>query len=123
MSKFSDKEWFPESLYNNWLADSLVLMTASLLFYHMTRKKSLEIDYRIAGFFAVSLILCSIAMGIVSLYPYYERIVEIIKHDNTYEFKKENSYRIINTVLGSIIIIIQFGIAITIIKGVINKRK
>ena len=37
--KFTEQEWFPESLYNNWLADSLVLMTASLLFYHMTREE------------------------------------------------------------------------------------
>ena len=121
--KFSESEWFPESLYNNWLADSLVLMTASLLFYHMTKKKTLEIDYRIAGIFAVSLILCSMVMGIASLYPYYQRMGDIIINDDSEEYKKENAYRIVNTVLGSIIILIQFGIAVTITKGVINKMK
>ena len=121
--KFTEQEWFPESLYNNWLADSLVLMTASLLFYHMTRKNSLEMDYRIAGLFAVALILCSMFMGITSLYPYYQRMGLIIDEDSSEEHRKENTYRIINTVLGSIIIAIQFGISITIVKGVLNKMK
>ena len=121
--KFTDQEWFPESLYNNWLADSLVLMTASLLFYHMTQKNSLEMDYRIAGIFAVALILCSMIMGITSLYPYYQRMGLIIDKDDSEEHKQENTYRLINTVLGSIIITIQLGITITIIKGVINKMK
>ena len=121
--KFTEQEWFPESLYNNWLADSLVLMTASLLFYHMTKKNSLEMDYRIAGVFAVALILCSMVMGITSLYPYYQRMGLIIDEDSSEEHKRENTYRIINTVLGSIIVAIQFGISITIVKGVINKMK
>ena len=75
MVQFSEKEWFwfPESLFSSWMGDSLVLMTASLLFYHMTQKESLIMDYRLAGFFAVSLILCSMCMAIVSLYPYYQR--------------------------------------------------
>ena len=93
--KFTEKEWFPESLYNNWLADSLVLMTASLLFYHMTQKNSLEMDYRIAGIFAVALILCSMVMGITSLYPYYQRMGLIIEGDDSEEYKRENTYRII----------------------------
>ena len=121
--KFTEQEWFPESLYNNWLADSLVLMTASLLFYHMTRKNSLEMDYRIAGVFAVALILCSMVMGITSLYPYYQRMGLIIDEDDSEEHKRENTYRIINTILGSIIIAIQFGISVTIVKGVLNKTK
>ena len=121
--KFTEQEWFPESLYNNWLADSLVLMTASLLFYHMTRKNSLEMDYRIAGIFAVALILCSMVMGITSLYPYYQRMGLIIDEDDSEEYRRENTYRIINTILGSIIIAIQLGISIAIVKGVLNKMK
>ena len=121
--KFTEQEWFPESLYNNWLADSLVLMTASLLFYHMTKKNSLEMDYRIAGIFAVALILCSMVMGITSLYPYYQRMGMIIDEDSSEEHRRENMYRIINTVLGSIIIVIQLGISVTIVKGVLNKMK
>ena len=123
MIKFSDKEWFPESLYNGWLADSLVLMTASLLFYHMTRQQSLVMDYRLAGIFSVSLILCSVIMGGVSLYPYYQRMGEIIDAENSEQSSKERIYRLINTILGSIIICVQIGIAIVIIKGVMNKSK
>ena len=45
----SEQVWFPESLYNGWLADSLVLMTASLLFYHMTRVESTNESARIGS--------------------------------------------------------------------------
>ena len=54
-------------------------------------------DYRIAGIFAVALILCSMVMGIVSLYPYYQRMGLIIEQDDSEEHKRENTYRIINT--------------------------
>ena len=112
--------WFPESLYNTWLSDSLVLMTASLLFYHMTRVSSLEMDPRIAGVFAVCLISISIALGITSVIPYITRVTALIKQDQSTEVsqesKKEGSYRTVYTILGCLLILIQIGIAITIIK-------
>ena len=62
-------------------------------------------------------------MGGVSLYPYYQRMGEIIDAENSEQSSKERIYRLINTILGSIIICVQIGIAIVIIKGVINKSK
>ena len=119
--------WFPESLYNTWLSDSLILMTASLLFYHMTRVSSLEMDPRVAGIFAVCLISISIALGITSVIPYITRVTTLIKQDQSteesQESKKEGSYRTVYTILGCILILIQIGIAITIIKGAFNWKK
>ena len=122
MTVFTEKEWFPESLYSTWLSDSLVLMTASLLFYHMVQKQSLVIDYRLSALFAVILIFCSIGIGIISLYPYYQRMGEILKQEETDQVKREKVYRTMFTIFGSIILCVQFAIALFIIKGVINHK-
>ena len=122
MLTFSEKEWFPESIYSNWLSDSLILMTASLLFYHMVQKQSLAIDYRLAALFAVLLILCSVGIGIVSLYPYFQRMGNILDNNESEQAKKERLYRTMYTIFGSIILIVQLLIAIFIIKGVIQHK-
>ena len=122
MSGFSEKEWFPESLYSTWLSDSLVLMTSSLLFYHMVQRQSIIIDYRLSALFAVILILCSIGIGIVSLYPYFQRMGTVLQKDNTEQVKKEKLYRIMYTTFGAIILFVQFAIALFIIKGVIRHK-
>ena len=122
MSKFSEKEWFPESLYSTWLSDSLVLMTSSLLFYHMVQKQSIIIDYRLSALFAVILIFCSIGIGIVSLYPYFQRMGTVLQKDDTDQVKKEKLYRIMYTIFGAIILFVQFAIALFIIKGVIDHK-
>ena len=57
----------PELLLANWTSVSFVLMTVSLLFYHMTRQRTLEMDRRLAGVFAVSIILLSAVFAIQSL--------------------------------------------------------
>ena len=121
--KDPERIWFPESLYNGWLEDSLVLMTASLLFYHMTRVESLEMDYRIAAFFSIALILISIGIGAVSLYPYYQRIGEVLDNkesENIEQKSKEVQYRLSYTIFGSILVFIQFGIAIAIFMGTLK---
>jgi hypothetical protein len=122
MSEFSEKEWFPESLYSTWLSDSLVLMTSSLLFYHMVQKQSIIIDYRLSALFAVILIFCSIGIGIVSLYPYFQRMGTVLQKDDTDQVKKEKLYRIMYTIFGAIILFVQFAIALFIIKGVIDHK-
>ena len=122
MSEFSEKEWFPESLYSTWLSDSLVLMTSSLLFYHMVQKQSIIIDYRLSALFAVVLIFCSIGIGIVSLYPYFQRMGTVLQKDDTDQVKKEKLYRIMYTIFGAIILFVQFAIALFIIKGVIDHK-
>ena len=54
----------PELLLANWTSVSFVLMTVSLLFYHMTRQRTLEMDRRLAGVFAVSIIIMSAVFAI-----------------------------------------------------------
>ena len=122
MPTFSEKELFPESLYSVWLSDSLILMTASLLFYHMVQRQSIVIDYRLAALFAVLLIFCSVGIGIVSLYPYIQRTSDVLRQEDTDNVKQERLYRTMYTIFGTIIVFIQFIIALFIIKGVLHHK-
>ena len=45
----------PELLLASWTSVSFVLMTVSLLFYHMTRRQTLEMGPRLAGLGALHL--------------------------------------------------------------------
>ena len=120
-----DNLYFPEELYSGWISNSLVLMTSSLLFYHMTMVKSLEMHPRIAGFFAVILILISVTYAISSIIPYYQRTDRFIKyHDNDPKYAeqiaKEKSNKILYLVLGAILCTVQLGIAYVIVRGSIH---
>jgi hypothetical protein len=117
--------YLPEELYSGWISNSLVLMTSSLLFYHMTMVKSLEMHPRLAGFFAVILILISVAYATSSIIPYYQRTDRFIKNhgDNpVYEEQivKEKSNKILYLVLGAILCTVQLGIAYVIVRGSIR---
>lgn len=119
--------WFPESLYVEWLSASLILMTTSLLFYHMTRVKSLEMNNKLSGLFAVSLILISVILAGISVIPYFQRITDAVEHPTAEKTSinadKENTYKMIYTILGCCLIFIQLCIAISIIHGTFKKRK
>ena len=114
--------YLPEELYSGWISNSLVLMTSSLLFYHMTMVKSLEMSPKIAGFFAVVLILISIIYGISSIIPYHQRTAQFIKaNKDKPEYKEfirnEKANQILYIILGSVLCAIQLGIALVIIQG------
>lgn len=124
----SDKVFFPEELYSGWISNSLVLTTTSLLFYHMTKLNSLEMDARIAGIFAVVLIVISIAYAITSIVPYYQRSSDFVKDpENQKNYPdivyREKRNRIIYLVLGAVLATIQVGIAVVITKGSFIKKK
>ena len=114
--------YFPEELYSGWISNSLVLMTSSLLFYHMTKVKSLEMPSKIAGFFAVTLILVSMAYAISSIIPYYQRTRRFIdNHQGNSKYidqvSNEKSNQILYIILGAVLCSVQLGIAWIIIKG------
>ena len=64
----------PEILLSQWTAASFVLMTTSLLFYHMTRVSSLEMNPRSAGLISVVMIIMSIIFEIQALVVYVKRV-------------------------------------------------
>ena len=123
----SSNVWFPENLYVEWLMASFILMTTSLLFYHMTRVKSLEMNSKISGIFAVTLILISVILAGVSIVPYYERISSAVEkptpEETPKEMKRENTYKILYTTLGCCLMVIQLCIAFAIIVGTFKRKR
>ena len=117
--------WTPEGVYAQWIGVSLLLTASSLLFYHMTRVKSLEMNPKLSGIFAISLILSAVIIGIVSMIPYYKRIqhnLNILENtklnkESENAIKNENSYRISYIAITIAMIIIELGISYVIITG------
>ena len=71
---YSDNVYFPESLLDGWLAVSAVLLTTSLLFYHMSRVKSIKVEPFLAKIICIGLIVISTAYMCYALLPYTKRM-------------------------------------------------
>ena len=76
---YSDNVYFPESLLNQWLNVSSVMVTCSLVFYHMSRVKSIKVEPYLAKLIAMGLIIISTSYTIYALIPYNKRMDFIIK--------------------------------------------
>ena len=107
----------PELLLSNWTNVSFVLMTVALLFYHMTRRRTLEMDRRLAGLFAVSIIIMSVVFAIQSLLIYAKRLGRLKNKDETDFIRQEIGISHTYIVVNSILIVIAVGIAIVILLG------
>ncbi len=107
----------PELLLANWTSVSFVLMTVSLLFYHMTRQRTLEMDRRLAGVFAVSIIIMSAVFAIQSLVVYAKRIGRLRTKKETEFVRQEVLISHTYIVVGSLLVVISLGIAIAILIG------
>ena len=107
----------PELLLASWTSVSFILMTVSLLFYHMTRRKTLEMDSRLAGVFAVSIIIMSAVFTIQSLVVYAKRIGRLRTKKETEFVHQEILISHTYIAAGSILVVISFGIAIAILVG------
>ena len=71
---YSNSTFSPEDLLSDWMAVSGVILTTSLLFYHMSRVKSLKVNSFLAKFVAISLILISTFYLVYALLPYTQRM-------------------------------------------------
>ena len=117
----------PEILLSQWTAASFVLMTTSLLFYHMTRVSSLEMDPRIAGIIAVLMIVMSIVFEVQALVVYIQRVhrMDTVSDNSAVinsivtEKKISKSY----IVVISCLVLLQLFIACVIIIGSFHDSK
>ena len=75
---FSDSVYVPESLLSMWLNLSAILITVSLLFYHMSRVKSIKIHPVFASILAVGFIFISTFYLFSALGPYAARMQHAI---------------------------------------------
>ncbi len=113
----------PELLLANWTNVSFILMTVSLLFYHMTRRRTLEMDRRLAGVFAISIIIMSVVFAIQSLIIYSKRLGRLKNKKETDFIQQEISISHTYIIVSSILIVIAVGIAIVILLGSFYGKK
>jgi hypothetical protein len=114
--------WFPETIYFGGLAYSVLLMTTALVFYHMTRSKTLEMNPIASGVFSIILILISVIFTGVGIASYYMRLQEMKKDPDLGELRRKYLNHEIHIwyiyfVLGIIYMIVDIFIAISIIQG------
>ena len=109
----------PELLLASWTSVSFVLMTVSLLFYHMTSRRpaTLEMPRRLAGVFAISIIIMSVVFAVQSLIVYAQRLSRLRTKKETGFIRQETiiSYTYIS--VGSLLVVIEIGIAVAILIG------
>ena len=113
----------PELLLANWTNVSFILMTVSLLFYHMTRRRTLEMNRRLAGVFAISIIIMSVVFAIQSLIIYSKRLGRLKNKKETDFIQQEISISHTYIIVSSILIVIAVGIAIVILLGSFYDKK
>jgi fucose permease len=115
--------WFPEALYFGNLSYSVVLMTTSLLFYHMTKTKSLEMNPKVSAIFAILLMIVSVCFVLTGISTYFVRLQELEEQNDQLSTL---SQKLLNTeknhywtyfIFGLIYIGIEIAICIYIIKG------
>ena len=83
---FSDLTTHPEDLLSDWITVSGLMLTTSLLFYHMARSKSVKVDPRLAKIIAISLIVISTLYLVYGIMTYTHRMNNTVQKCR--EFKK-----------------------------------
>ncbi len=122
ISRYNYDMWTPEQIYAGWLGVSILVMTVSLLFYHMTKVSSIEMNSKIAGIFAVTLIVISGVLNIAAIITYWDRVSYTLDISDKHTRKNnENAYRIMYLVLGILYSLVQAGISYVIIYGSLKK--
>ena len=107
----------PELLLASWTSVSFVLMTVSLLFYHMTRRQTLEMAPRLAGLFAISIILMSTVLAVQSLVVYAKRLSRLRSKQDTTFVRQEIVISHTYIAVGTLLVVISVGIAVAILIG------
>lgn len=74
---YSGDVYDPEVDFATWMNLAYIGATTSLLFYHMSRVKSVELDARIAAGVSVAIMLISIFYMMVSIVPYTRRMQHV----------------------------------------------
>ena len=100
------------------LTFSLLLVTTSLLFFHMTVLKTVELPKIFAKFFSISLVLISCIYNSIAIYQYHQRML-------TEEEKNihEKVFWYFYLILGIFFMIICFSICIVMIGKLNYKSK
>ena len=117
-SVYTEAVYAPEGLLTRWLSVVFTCMTSSLLFYHTTRSKMLNMDARLSALFACSLITVGMLYNISAVITYAYRMNHQIELTDDSDTKyKLNLLKYTFMSLGGITSIIQVGICVIIFKN------
>lgn len=107
-----------ESDLANWDIVVFTATTTALLFYHMTQKKSIKVNRKLAAVIAVLIISVSVLYNIYSLYNFFGRTKILMVNANAQcEINKINESRIIYGCITFLIVVTQFLISFYICKN------
>ena len=128
---YGERVYGPEAILSGWVNLGCFLLANALLFYHMTRVRSLEMDGRVAGIFAITLMLVSTAYTLFAIIPYAKRIGYVIQQclaESKCSNEQANDSRWVfyqYMALGIVTVAIELGITYVMVKKTIKlfKRK
>ena len=120
--------WQSESQLGQWVGSSIILMTGSLLFYHMTRldNPTLEVHPYSAAFITSGLIIIDVLLSGTALVPYNLRSDEVLEPNDEHmdiNYDNEKWFRIMYTVVVSILIFLQLCICYYVVLDSIDRVK
>lgn len=98
-----------EANFSSWLNLSIILLTVSLVFFHMSHVGSIKVPRKMAGIISCSLIGINIIFTINSIIPYYDRT-------NTMKTNNELVYRDIYFYTAILFVSIEIIICVYMIK-------
>jgi len=107
----------PETIYASWTNVSIILLTAALLFYHMTKAGTLKIDKFSAAGISIGLITVDILFNITALITYYNRSKQAINSAQSIHVNldSEKIYRWVYFITGIIFLFIEIMICFWIV--------
>lgn len=107
-----------ESDLANWDIVVFTATTTALLFYHMTEKKSIRVNRKLAAVIAVLIISVSVLYNIYSLYNFFGRTKILMVNANAQcEINKINESRLIYGCITFLIVVTQILISFYICKN------
>lgn len=100
------------------LSYALVLTTVSLIFFHMTKYKSIELPHVYAAIFSITLITMSVVYIGIALFQYYQRLQNQFDNDSSDEKQEqyEKGYWYGYVTLGLLLITLQLIICVVMIR-------
>jgi hypothetical protein len=75
---YTDQFYTPEAILSSWSNLSVLILTTSMVFYHLTRHNSIKVEKHLAAFIAIALLLTGMVYLILTLRNYIPRINDVI---------------------------------------------
>lgn len=79
----AENVYTPEAIFSAWLNLSFFSVTASMVFYDLTKRKTLPSHPILVAIIAIGLILISVSYVYFGIYPYYKRMTIAINKCNS----------------------------------------